>query len=98
MLNILLPVPKIDRERIYLIKSHENAVVPVKAVVGRTSVTVRELLGISVGDVVALERSLQDEFEVVIGHKTKFYGIPGTQGNRMAVKVTRVLSEEDENA
>jgi flagellar motor switch protein FliM len=86
-------------EHLPLIKSQlENAVVPVKAVVGRTSVTVRELLGISVGDVVALERSLQDEFEVVIGHKTKFYGIPGTQGNRMAVKVARVLSEEDENA
>lgn len=75
----------------------ENAVLPVKVVVGRAVITVRELLELSVGDVIALERGVNEDFEVVIGQKTKFLGVPGIVSNRMSVKISRVMEEEDEH-
>lgn len=76
--------------------SLEDAYVPVRAVLGRTVITVRDLLDISVGDVIPLERNVREEVDVQVGNSTKFVGRPGIYGNRLAVQITGVV-EEDEN-
>ncbi|MCR4400087.1 MAG: flagellar motor switch protein FliM [Syntrophomonadaceae bacterium] len=76
----------------------ENAMIPVRVMVGKATITVKDLLDLSVGDVIPLERHVKDDFEVVVGTGTKFLGTPGVVGNRVAVKVTKVVEEEDDNA
>lgn len=76
--------------------SLEDAYVPVRAVLGHTVITVRDLLDISVGDVIPLERNVREEVDVQVGNSTKFVGRPGIYGNRLAVQITGVV-EEDEN-
>lgn len=73
--------------------------IPVRVVLGNTVITIADLIELNVGDVVPLDRRIDEELEVVIGSKTKFYAKPGTLSNRMAVQITRVVEEgvdEDE--
>jgi len=76
----------------------ENAMVPVKILIGSTVITVRELLELAPGDVIPLERRLDEDLEVVIGQKPKFRGKPGVVGNRLALKITEIVSEVDDDA
>lgn len=66
-----------------------------KAVLGRTQITVREFLELQVGDVLRLDRRKNQEIEVFVGNKLKFYGVPGRKEGRIAVKITRVEEGED---
>ncbi|NLW44630.1 MAG: flagellar motor switch protein FliM [Syntrophomonadaceae bacterium] len=80
-------------------KRLQEAVVPVRVLLGSTVTTIADLIELNVGDVVPLDRKVDEELEVIIGSKTKFYAKPGTFGNRMAVQITRVVQEgvdEDE--
>ncbi len=87
------------QDNIVAIRSRiENAVVPVKVVIGGAVITVKELLELSVGDVIPLERRLNEDFEVIIGEKTKFRGQPGVVGNRLALKITEVVREVEDDA
>ncbi|MGI5921885.1 MAG: flagellar motor switch protein FliM [Syntrophomonadaceae bacterium] len=75
----------------------EDSYVPVKVVLGRNTITVKDLLELSVGDVIPVERQIREDMEILIGQKTKFWGKPGTSGNKLSVQITRVLEEESEN-
>lgn len=87
---------KVSPDNIMAIKAKlQNSVIPIKVVLGQTQITVKDLLDLSVGDVVPLQRNYRDELEVRIGQRTKFLGKPGIHGNRMAIKVTRVVEEEN---
>jgi len=76
----------------------ESTSVPIKCVLGRTVITVKDLLELSVGDVIPLKRETKEELELLIGHRTKFWGKPGLFGNKMSIQITRVVEEvvEDE--
>lgn len=65
----------------------------IKAVVGRTSITVAEFLGLSVGDVVILDRKVNENFEIYIEDELKYFGRPGLINKNIAVKVTEVIEE-----
>ena len=74
----------------------QNTSVPVKAVLGRTTVTVRDVLELQAGDVLALDTGVNDELEVRVGDLLKFYGIPGVKKNRVAVRITKAVKKEEE--
>lgn len=89
---------KIAPENVQAIKTKlENSYIPVKAVLGKTIITVKDLLELSIGDVIPLERTIKEDMEVLIGQRTKFWGKPGTSGNRLSIQITRVLEEESED-
>lgn len=75
----------------------ENTYVPVKAVMGRTVITVKDLLELAPGDVIPLERSINDDLEIVIGHTTKFLGKPGTFAGKYALQVSQIVEEGNED-
>ena len=79
----------------YLQRKIERTRVTVKAVLGRTQITVREFLELQVGDVLRLDRRKNQEIEIFVGNKLKFYGVPGRKEGRIAVKITRVEEGED---
>lgn len=75
----------------------ENSYVPVKAILGKTIITVKDLLELSVGDVVPLDRNYKDDLEVQIGQHTKFLGRPGLHGNKVSIQINKVVEEGNED-
>lgn len=78
-------------------KRLQNTEIMVKVLLGRTTITVRDLLELSVGDVIPLERSIHEELEVAIGQSTKFLGKPGILGNRISLQISQVIKEGNQN-
>jgi len=74
-----------------LAKSNLN----VKAVIGGTNISVKELLNIKKGDVLVLDRKASEEIDVYIDNELKFKGIPGKNKNKVAVKIKEVFKEGD---
>lgn len=75
----------------------ENAQIPIRVLLGGTNLTVGDLLDLSAGDVVILDKKIQDDLSVVIGNTTKFMGKPGTHENKTAVQISQVIKEGNED-
>ena len=73
-----------------------SAYVPIRGVLGKTNITVSELLGLSAGDVLPLDRDVCDEIDVFVGELLKFKARPGVMRKRSALKVTQVYKKEDD--
>ena len=73
-----------------------NAYVPVRGVLGVTNITVAELLGLSAGDVLPLDRDVSDEIDVYVGELLKFKARPGVMRKKSALKITQVYKKEDD--
>ena len=68
---------------------------PVVSYLGSSSITVRDLIRLQRGDVLKLNRRIDDQLDIVIGGSRKFKGRPGISGKKKSVKITRPISEED---
>jgi flagellar motor switch protein FliM len=66
---------------------------PATAVLGETSISLRELLGLEPGDVLTTGIPATADVHVVIGGKSRFSGRPGIANGRVAVKITNVHDE-----
>lgn len=74
----------------------QSTKIPVRAVLGRTSITVNEFLDLQCGDVIPLDTSVNTDVEVLVGELLKFYAKPGVKKSRVSVKVSEVVRREDE--
>ncbi len=74
----------------------QNTPVPVKAILGKTTISVSEFIDLQLGDVLPLDSNVNDDMEVLVGEMMKFYAKPGVRKNKVALKITRVLKKEDE--
>jgi len=74
----------------------QNTRVPVRALLGRTTITVNDFLDLQIGDVISLDTSVNGDLEVLVGDLMKFYAKPGVKKNRLSVKITEVVRREDE--
>lgn len=83
-------------ENMKMITNHmENTYLPVFAELGKTKVTVKELLEFKKGDILKLEKRINEEIEVIVGNRRKLAARPGTVEGKKAVRVIRPLTEED---
>ncbi len=69
--------------------------VPVRAVLGTSSISVNEFLGLVPGDVIRLDTTIESEMNVFVGNIRKFTAMPGSSKDKYAVRVTSVLREEE---
>ncbi|MBQ0042247.1 MAG: flagellar motor switch protein FliM [Lachnospiraceae bacterium] len=69
--------------------------IPMRAVLGRSSISVDDFVNLQIGDVIRLDTRVDDELDVFVGNIKKFTGMPGTEGDKFAVRVTTVLREEE---
>jgi len=74
----------------------ENTRVPVRAVLGKSTILVDEFLELQPGDVIPLDSSVNGNLEILVGDLLKFYGTPGVKRNRVAIKVNEVVKGEEE--
>ncbi|MDR2547154.1 MAG: flagellar motor switch protein FliM [Lachnospiraceae bacterium] len=79
---------------------HVNALlkrvdVPIKAVLGRSSVKVNDFISLQAGDIIRLDSRVDSEMRVYVGNIEKFAALPGANRNNYAVRVTQVIREEN---
>ena len=74
----------------------ERTKVPFVVEMGTIDITIHEFLTLGFGDVLQLDTKLDDEFKCMVGTRPKYYCRPGTFGKKMAVQITRVMNEGDE--
>lgn len=71
----------------------ERVNVPVKAILGRSTISVSDFADLQIGDVIRLDSQLDSELNVYVGNIKKFTAMPGSNKDRYAVRVTTVLRE-----
>ena len=86
-----------ETEKSTLRKKLEKGKLRVTAILGRTEITVKDFLGLQIGDVIKLDNVAKDEIEIKVGEKQKYFGLPGTVKNNLSVRVTKIDREGDEN-
>lgn len=72
------------------------AKVSVVAELGRTELTVAEILDLGTGDVVMLDARLSDQVTVYVGNQPKFSGRPGRTHGRTAIEITGDAKKGDD--
>ena len=77
-------------------KKLERTLVPLMVELGKINVTVGEMLDLTVGDVIRLDSKVNEELPIIIGQHQKFKCKPGSSNNRIAVQITRIVAEEEE--
>jgi len=68
--------------------------VPVKTILGRSTVAVSDFINLQVGDIIRLDSRVDSELDVFVGNIKKFTALPGSSKDNFAVRVTSVLREE----
>jgi flagellar motor switch protein FliM len=78
-------------------KNLEAARVPISVELGKSEVLFQDLLNLEIGDRIKLEMDIKEPLRIKVNDKTKFLGYPGrTPDGKMAIRITKVLSEGDE--
>ena len=67
--------------------------VPVKAILGRSQVSVNDFLNLQVGDIIRLDSRVDSEMDVFVGNIQKFKALPGSSKGNYAVRITSVIRE-----
>ena len=68
---------------------------PIKAVLGKSSITVSDFVNLQCGDIIKLGSKVDNEMDVYVGNLKKFRALPGTAKDSYAVRVTQVMREEE---
>ncbi|MFD1204158.1 MULTISPECIES: flagellar motor switch protein FliM [Sporosarcina] len=86
-----------SEQSIKLEKRLKKAELPVVAELGQGSLSVEDFLYLQVGDVISLDRKIDDPLIVKVGDIPKFAVQPGHLRNRMAVQIIEPLNGGDED-
>lgn len=74
----------------------EKADIPIKAILGSSSISVQDFVNLQVGDIIKIDTKVEDELSVYVGSINKFKALPGYSDDKYAVRITEVIREESE--
>ncbi len=86
---------KTDPERKMLEKRIQATRLEVKSIFAETVLSVREFLNLKKGDLIQLDKPLDDEIQVCFGDRLKYFGVPGKSGRRLAIRLTRPVEFQE---
>ncbi|MCR8656260.1 flagellar motor switch protein FliM [Paenibacillus endoradicis] len=66
---------------------------PIIAELGEASITIQEFLGLAQGDVLTLNKPVDEGLKIRVGEKIKFIGSPGSIKDRIAIQIDEILNE-----
>lgn len=69
--------------------------IPIRAVLGRSTISVSDFMNLQVGDCIRLNTRVDEDMNVFVGNIKKFTALPGTEKDSYAVEITSVLREEE---
>ncbi|AKG35217.1 flagellar motor switch protein FliM [Paenibacillus durus] len=83
-----------DEQEVEAIRASVNkAQLPIVAELGESRISIAEFLGLNVGDVISLNRTVEAGLSIKVGNKLKFIGSPGMLKDRVAVQIDEIVSE-----
>lgn len=71
-----------------------KARIPIRAVLGKSSISVNDFINIQKGDIIRLNTKVDDELNIYVGNINKFTALPGASSDSYAVRITTVIREE----
>lgn len=71
-----------------------KAKIPVRAVLGKSTVSVNDFTNLQIGDIIKLNAKVEDELDIFVGNIKKFTALPGAYSDAYAVRITSVIREE----
>lgn len=69
--------------------------VPVRAVLGKSTITVSDFVNLQVGDCIRLDTRVDSDMDIYVGNIRKFTALPGANRESYAVRITSVIREEE---
>lgn len=66
---------------------------PIIAELGESNISIAEFLSLNVGDVITLNKPVEEGLTIKVGERAKFMGSPGTLRDRVAVQIDEILIE-----
>jgi flagellar motor switch protein FliM len=67
---------------------------PLTACLGKVQFTIQELLNLKHGDVILLNKPINEELEVRVADQKKFMARPGLRNRKKAIQITRSKSND----
>lgn len=64
------------------------------AELGQSEITIEEFLDLQSGDVIRLDKSIQDSLQIKVDNRVKFSGQAGNSKGRLAVQIGEIIDEE----
>ncbi|MBQ5734096.1 MAG: flagellar motor switch protein FliM [Lachnospiraceae bacterium] len=71
-----------------------KAQIPVKAVLGKSSIAVSDFVNLQPGDIIKLDKNVGSELDIFVGNIRKFVALPGSYDDNYAVRLTSIIREE----
>lgn len=72
----------------------EKARIPIRAVLGRSTVSFNDFVTMQVGDIIKLNKKVDEEMDIFVGNLKKFTALPGASSDAYAVRITSIIREE----
>ncbi|KXG75757.1 flagellar motor switch protein FliM [Thermotalea metallivorans] len=83
-----------DDQKIIESRIHK-AYVPIRAIIGKTHITISEFLDLQVGDVIQLDTTINEDIKIYVGNELKYRGKPGMKKKKLAVQIVGVERKEE---
>ena len=83
-----------DKYRELIEDNIHKAKIPVRAIMGRSAISVNDFIHLQPGDIIKLNTKIEDEMDVYVGNIKKFSALPGAHDDAYAVKIKSVYREE----
>lgn len=71
-----------------------RAQIPVRAIMGRSAISVNDFIQLQVGDIIKVDTRLEDNLDIFVGNLKKFSALPGAYNDSYAIKIKSVYREE----
>jgi flagellar motor switch protein FliM len=78
-----------------LARNVERAPVDLSVELGRTVVSLRDLIALQVGDLVLFDKPVNEPLSVTVNEREKFKVFPGVNRDKLAVRVAHVVENEE---
>jgi flagellar motor switch protein FliM len=72
-----------------------KARVPLRAVLGKSTISVNDFMNMQRGDIIKLNSKVDDELTVYVGNLDKFTALPGASSGSYAVKISSINRGEE---
>ncbi|MDD4112083.1 MAG: flagellar motor switch protein FliM [Herbinix sp.] len=72
-----------------------RARVPLRAVLGKSTISVNDFMNMQRGDIIKLNSKVDDELNVYVGNLNKFTALPGASAGTYAVKISSIIRGEE---
>lgn len=88
---------KDNNDNILLQERINKAKLPIIAELGESQISIYEFLNLTVDDVITLNKPLNEGLNIKVGDRLKFIGSPGEINGKLAVQLTDIIKEGEED-